>query len=714
MTDVSSQILALLLDVSFRSLLLAAAVALALKAWRVTDPTLLHLAWRGVLCGMLVMPALCLWAPAMPVGTPASFTALQQSLDETLEPLPARLSTLAPSTSPAAAVFEGPGDGSARALWPAPPAAGEGTLERASTGWTWQGVLIVLYGLGAAWMGSRLLVAWWLTRRLRADAQPLADDRWLRVARQTMARQTVGRRHRRLSLVLHAGIRVPLATGWLRPTVLLPLAWQRWDEAKRRSILTHELLHVCRGDYAVQLLAALNRVLFWFHPLAWALPRRLASLAERCCDAGVVRTHGNGRQYARYLIEVASAVAADPAGRQGRVAWIGNAMTDGEGLSRRIRGVLAAGHRQGLRNSGRLARVLAPVAVAALVVLAAAGAAVVHLEAAEPSAPVVALEPAPATFVLEPAPAVLELEAASEMLPAPILARVEVATTVFGNTVLGAPTDVAAAIAESPVAPERPAASTSPARVAPPVPAVPRNFILFFDDESRQATRPSPRGLYIGSAVEAARHWIETELRPSDRVAVLSYKGHLRFHQDLTADRNALARALGQVTRRKASPVGAATEDPGLLSALPAGRELKKHTRQVVPSLHLLAEASATIDGDKTLVLFTAGLSKMNTYGGAANSGLAVNRSFFPRQIADLVDTMRASDVTVYTIFLSPPVFRGQGGGADLLAARTDGGYFFRHHVHGVGPILNGIADLVETGRAPTDPSVLQVSAVRK
>jgi len=54
------------------------------------------------------------------------------------------------------------------------------------------------------------------------------------------------------------------------------------------------------------MLALLNRAVFWFHPLAWWLERRMAALAEEACDA-VVLAHGHDpRDYSRYLIDMAA------------------------------------------------------------------------------------------------------------------------------------------------------------------------------------------------------------------------------------------------------------------------------------------------------------------------------------------------------------------------------------------------------------------------
>ena len=69
---------------------------------------------------------------------------------------------------------------------------------------------------------------------------------------------------------------------------------------------------VRRRDSLVALLAAVNRSIFWFHPLAWWMECKLSLLAEQACDEALrLRRLGADRdRYARLLIEMAGAVEA--------------------------------------------------------------------------------------------------------------------------------------------------------------------------------------------------------------------------------------------------------------------------------------------------------------------------------------------------------------------------------------------------------------------
>ena len=129
-----------------------------------------------------------------------------------------------------------------------------------------------------------------------------------------------------------------MTVGFFHPTVIVPEHWRQWPQAQLDAVLTHEREHARRRDPLVQWLALLNRALFWFHPVAWWLERRLSALAEEACD-NVVLAHGHSpREYAEYLIDMARSVMRSGA----RLNVAGMAMP-GSFLPQRIRQIMEGG-----------------------------------------------------------------------------------------------------------------------------------------------------------------------------------------------------------------------------------------------------------------------------------------------------------------------------------------------------------------------------------
>jgi len=109
-----------------------------------------------------------------------------------------------------------------------------------------------------------------------------------------------------------AHVAVPFTAGWQEPAIVLPAEWRAWDEFRLRAVLAHEMAHVQRRDWLVSLLAAINRGVFWINPVAWFIERRLASLAEECCDAAAIGAGGDARRYAGVVLDFAAAAVGAP------------------------------------------------------------------------------------------------------------------------------------------------------------------------------------------------------------------------------------------------------------------------------------------------------------------------------------------------------------------------------------------------------------------
>ncbi len=95
---------------------------------------------------------------------------------------------------------------------------------------------------------------------------------------------------------------VPAVIGWLRPVILLPvMALTGLSEPQLRAILAHELAHIRRHDYLVNLLQTAVETLLFYHPAVWWVSARMRHERELCCDDRAVESCGNALCYARAL-----------------------------------------------------------------------------------------------------------------------------------------------------------------------------------------------------------------------------------------------------------------------------------------------------------------------------------------------------------------------------------------------------------------------------
>src|SRR6266516_3197578 len=100
-----------------------------------------------------------------------------------------------------------------------------------------------------------------------------------------------------------AVVQVPAVIGWLRPVILLPAsALTGLTPLQLDALLAHELAHVRRYDYMVNLLQSVVETLLFYHPAAWWVSQQVREAREHCCDDLVVAVCGDAHFYATALL----------------------------------------------------------------------------------------------------------------------------------------------------------------------------------------------------------------------------------------------------------------------------------------------------------------------------------------------------------------------------------------------------------------------------
>ncbi len=97
----------------------------------------------------------------------------------------------------------------------------------------------------------------------------------------------------------------PFTTGWLRPAVLFPEGLlQELEDSQILAILAHELAHIKRNDFLVNLIQTLLCILFFYHPGVWWMSARIKDEREHCCDDLAIQLTEKPLGYAKTLIHL--------------------------------------------------------------------------------------------------------------------------------------------------------------------------------------------------------------------------------------------------------------------------------------------------------------------------------------------------------------------------------------------------------------------------
>jgi beta-lactamase regulating signal transducer with metallopeptidase domain len=110
----------------------------------------------------------------------------------------------------------------------------------------------------------------------------------------------------RVSILICRKIPGPMAVGFIRPVLLLPVA--DYEDRKLRMILSHELIHIKRRDMLYKFLLILACSLHWFNPAVHFMAGKANQSLEVCCDARVLQKADidEKKMYSHMILELAS------------------------------------------------------------------------------------------------------------------------------------------------------------------------------------------------------------------------------------------------------------------------------------------------------------------------------------------------------------------------------------------------------------------------
>ena len=170
---------------------------------------------------------------------------------------------------------------------------------------------LLLWFAGVVLFSLRFLGGFRTANRLtRLGTTPAAEE-WQAKLAALCRRLSVTRPVRLLESAI---VKVPTAIGALRPAILIPASVFTGLPARGiEALLAHELAHVRRHDYLVNLLQTLVETLLFYHPAVWWVSSRVRIEREECCDDLAITATGDARSYARALVRLEEMRGAAPA-----------------------------------------------------------------------------------------------------------------------------------------------------------------------------------------------------------------------------------------------------------------------------------------------------------------------------------------------------------------------------------------------------------------
>lgn len=149
---------------------------------------------------------------------------------------------------------------------------------------------------------ARLIYAWYQSRMLKRQGLIAAAPEWITHFGNLVEQSGI---QKKISLWLSEKIDVPATLGFVKPVILLPVAvLNNLTPSQVETILLHELAHIKRNDYLINLLVAVAETMLFFNPFAALLSASLKKERENSCDDFVLQFHNQPETYARALLVI--------------------------------------------------------------------------------------------------------------------------------------------------------------------------------------------------------------------------------------------------------------------------------------------------------------------------------------------------------------------------------------------------------------------------
>jgi len=162
------------------------------------------------------------------------------------------------------------------------------------------GVVVLIWLIVVCARSFKMLFGFYAIERLKRTGVSRVGADWQK--KVDALAQTIG--IKRVVLLLESAIiKVPVAIGYLKPLILVPVGMiNALGPREVEAILLHELAHIRRRDYLVNLLQSFVETIFFFNPAVLWLSTLIRSEREHCCDDVAVSHTKNKIRYISALV----------------------------------------------------------------------------------------------------------------------------------------------------------------------------------------------------------------------------------------------------------------------------------------------------------------------------------------------------------------------------------------------------------------------------
>ena len=171
-------------------------------------------------------------------------------------------------------------------------------------------LIVAVWLLGVAFFLLRMLAGLGYVQYLRhRSVRPMGEpwqEKLQALSRHLRLRGTV-------QLLESALVQSPVVIGWLKPVILIPVGTvNALTPAQVEAVLAHELAHIYRQDYLLNIVQSIIEALYYFNPAVWWISAYVRMERENCCDDIAVSLSDDALGYAKALVKIEEAAQRHP------------------------------------------------------------------------------------------------------------------------------------------------------------------------------------------------------------------------------------------------------------------------------------------------------------------------------------------------------------------------------------------------------------------
>ena len=170
-------------------------------------------------------------------------------------------------------------------------------------GWTsWIPWLVLFWTIGAFLFLIRMVAGIYYVRQIRKASSDSVPSAWKEMISRIAGDLGIGRK-----ILIKSSLKadMPMVYGWLRPVLYLPVSLMSGLSAEQlEAIFAHELAHIRRHDFVINILQRIIESVFFFNPFVWWMSRVISQERERSCDDLAVQYCSDRRRYAEALSSI--------------------------------------------------------------------------------------------------------------------------------------------------------------------------------------------------------------------------------------------------------------------------------------------------------------------------------------------------------------------------------------------------------------------------